>query len=175
MWVTDRINATPFMCVQNPYNLMDRHLEKAIFGLVRDQGLGMMVYSPLAVGLLIGIYQLDQPPPDGSLWATFQHERDEEATRETTAKVMTTVHELALECGKTRRRWLSHGCSPIRRLLYRSPAEIPSTVTQKFHVSGIPSGASVGDSTHPFAIDLYKIIGTVGHLHSFDLPAETGS
>ena len=101
LWVADRINATPFMCVQNPYNLMDRHLEREMFALVCDQGLGVMVYSPLAIGLLSGTYGPDQPPPDGSLWATFGKERYREATRKTAAKVITTVHELARECGKT--------------------------------------------------------------------------
>ena len=61
---------TPFMCVQNPYSLLNRGLETEMFGLIRDQGLGAMAYSPLAVGLLTGSYIPDQPPPDGSLWAT---------------------------------------------------------------------------------------------------------
>lgn len=56
LWVADRLLATPFMCVQNPYNLLSRQLEDEMFGLARDQGLGIMVYGPLAVGLLGGAY-----------------------------------------------------------------------------------------------------------------------
>ncbi len=70
LWIADRLNATPFMCVQNPYNLLSRSLEQEMFPLVRDQGLGVMVYSPIAVGLLSGLYRPGQPAPDGTLWAT---------------------------------------------------------------------------------------------------------
>ena len=35
------VYATPYMCVQNQYNLLTRHLEGEMFALVRDQGLGI--------------------------------------------------------------------------------------------------------------------------------------
>ena len=75
LWVADRTNAAPFICVQNPYHLLNRDLEREMFGLVRDQGLGVMVYSPLAIGLLSGIYSPGRPPPSGSLWATTGYRR----------------------------------------------------------------------------------------------------
>ena len=42
---------------------------------VRDAGLGLMAYSPLAVGLLSGAYRRGEPAPAGSLWATRPPER----------------------------------------------------------------------------------------------------
>src|SRR6185295_12256457 len=42
LWIADKVNATPFMCVQNPYSLLNRRLEQEMFGLVRDRGLGVM-------------------------------------------------------------------------------------------------------------------------------------
>ena len=69
LWAADGLNADPIICVQNPYNLLNRDLEREMFGVVRDQGLGVMVYSPLAIGLLSGRYgSADTPPPD-SPWA----------------------------------------------------------------------------------------------------------
>jgi len=47
LWVADTLGAAPYMCVQNPYNLLNRRLEVEMFGLVRDRGLGLMAYSPL--------------------------------------------------------------------------------------------------------------------------------
>ena len=68
LWIADRVNADPFVCVQNCYSLLDRELEVDMFGLVRDQGLGVMVYAPLAIGLLSGEYTAGEPPPPGSHW-----------------------------------------------------------------------------------------------------------
>ena len=54
LWTADRLNTDPIICVQNPYNLLNRALENEMFGLLRDQGLGAMAYSPMAVGRLTG-------------------------------------------------------------------------------------------------------------------------
>ena len=101
LWVADTSNAAPYMCVQNPYNLLDRRLEAEMFGLVRDRGLGVMVYSPLAVGLLGGSYRPWQPPPDGSLWATRLRDQYERTMQGAVAEVVATVHAIATDLGKT--------------------------------------------------------------------------
>lgn len=75
LWTQSRINASPLVVVQNPYSLLDRSLEREMFPLVRDAGLGLMAYSPLAVGLLSGAYRRGEPAPAGSLWATRPPER----------------------------------------------------------------------------------------------------
>ena len=69
LWVQHALNLTAYMCMQNPYNLLHRALEREVFPFVQSEGLGVMVYSPLAVGLLSGFYKLNAPPPEGSLWA----------------------------------------------------------------------------------------------------------
>ena len=100
LWVADTLNATPYMCVQNPYSLLNRRLEAEMFGLVRDRGLGVMVYSPLAEGLLSGVYQPGQPPPAGTLWAA-RRERYERVMRGRVGETVRTVHEVAGDLGKT--------------------------------------------------------------------------
>ena len=101
LWVADKLNANPFMCVQNPYSLLNRRLETEMFGLVRDRGLGVMAYSPLAVGLLSGIYQPGQPPPPGTLWATRRNDRFDNTMRGAVADVVSEVHQVAAELSKT--------------------------------------------------------------------------
>ena len=100
LWIADRINATPYMCIQNMYNLLNRDLETEMFGLVREEGLGVMCYSPLAVGLLSGIYAPDAPPPAGTLWAARQDEFSRQM-RGATGQVILTLKRLAAELGKT--------------------------------------------------------------------------
>ncbi len=101
LWTADSINATPYMCIQNMYNLLNRDLETEMFGLVREVGLGVMCYSPLSVGLLSGVYSPDEPPPDGTLWARRYREEYDRRMRGATGKVIATLKRLADEIGKT--------------------------------------------------------------------------
>jgi len=102
LWIADKVNAMPYMCVQNPYSLLNRRLEQEMFGLVRDRGLGVMAYSPLAVGLLSGAYKPGEAPPAGSLWATHRRKESFGKTMEGgVADVIKTVHDIAAEVGKT--------------------------------------------------------------------------
>ena len=101
LWIADVINATPYMCVQNMYNLLNRDLETEMFGLVREEDLGVMCYSPLSVGLLSGFYSPDEPPPAGSLWERRYRDEFDRRMSGATGQVITTLHRLANELGKT--------------------------------------------------------------------------
>src|SRR5207344_2324182 len=46
-----------FDCVQPRYNLLYREIEAELLPLCRDQGLGVIVYNPLAGGFLTGRYE----------------------------------------------------------------------------------------------------------------------
>ena len=70
-----------------------------MFGLVREEGLGVMCYSPLAVGLLSGVYSPDEPPPADTLWAARQDEFSRQMRGET-GQVILTLKRLAAELGK---------------------------------------------------------------------------
>ena len=95
LWTAYRIGADPFICVQNPYNLLDRGLEREMFGLVRDQGLGVMAYSPLAAGLLTGDYTPGEAPPEGSLWARRSKEEYESLLPAEAGAVLKTIRDVA--------------------------------------------------------------------------------
>jgi aryl-alcohol dehydrogenase-like predicted oxidoreductase len=47
-------NLERFRCTQSYYSLVGRELERQIMPLIRDQGLGLLVWSPLAGGFLSG-------------------------------------------------------------------------------------------------------------------------
>ena len=100
LWIADRINATPYMCLQNMYNLLNRDMETELFGLAREEGLGVMCYSPLAVGLLSGVYSPDEPAPAGTLWANRSDDFSQQMAGET-GQVISTLKRLAAELGKT--------------------------------------------------------------------------
>ena len=70
--------------------------------MVRDQGIGVMAFSPLAVGLLSGIYGTDGSAPDGSMWGrTDRIEKLKDLMTPETVAVIETVRKIALERGKT--------------------------------------------------------------------------
>jgi aryl-alcohol dehydrogenase-like predicted oxidoreductase len=101
LWLADVRRASPYMCVQNPYSLLNRRLELEMFGLARDRGLGVMAYSPLGVGLLGGAYQPGQPAPAGTLWATQRADSYGKVMQGAVAEVVRAVQAAAVELGKT--------------------------------------------------------------------------
>ncbi|MDX6228462.1 MAG: hypothetical protein QOI76_1852 [Frankiales bacterium] len=56
----------PFVSQQIHYTLQAREAENELLPIAIDQGLGVLVWSPLAGGLLSGKYRRGQQPPDGS-------------------------------------------------------------------------------------------------------------
>ncbi len=59
-----------FRCTQSYYSLVGRELEREMLPLVRDQGIGLLVWSPLAGGFLSGKFTRDHTAP-GARRATF--------------------------------------------------------------------------------------------------------
>ncbi|HUO96469.1 MAG TPA: aldo/keto reductase [Steroidobacteraceae bacterium] len=60
-----------FESVQAYYTLAGRDLERELVPLIEDQRLGLMVWSPLAGGLLSGKYRAGAPGPEGARRTTF--------------------------------------------------------------------------------------------------------
>ena len=53
-------------CLQPRYNALHRDIETELLPLCRDQGIGVIVYNPLAGGFLTGKHQADAPPTAGT-------------------------------------------------------------------------------------------------------------
>ncbi len=69
--ISERRGFARFETVQAYYTIAGRDLEREIVPLVEDQGLGVMVWSPLAGGLLTGKFSRDGKGPEGTRRATF--------------------------------------------------------------------------------------------------------
>ena len=68
---SDHRSWTRFASLQAYYTIAGRDLERDIAPLLDDQKVGLMVWSPLAGGLLSGKYDRGAKGPDGSRRATF--------------------------------------------------------------------------------------------------------
>jgi aryl-alcohol dehydrogenase-like predicted oxidoreductase len=60
--VSEQKGYVRYITEQPPYNLLDRRIENELVPLAREYNLGLLPWSPLAMGILAGRY-----PPDGSL------------------------------------------------------------------------------------------------------------
>ena len=100
-WISDTIDAASYICVQNQYNLLKRDLEREMFGLIRDRGLGAMAYSPLAIGLLSGAYERGVAPLPNTIWGSGRLGDYEAATAGHVGETMSAVIDIASKLDKT--------------------------------------------------------------------------
>jgi aryl-alcohol dehydrogenase-like predicted oxidoreductase len=66
LWTADKHGLTPFVSNQLYYSLQSRDIENEIVPLAIDQGIGILVWSPIAGGLLSGKYRRGVDAPAGS-------------------------------------------------------------------------------------------------------------
>lgn len=66
LWTADRHDLTPFVSTQVYYSALTRDIEHEIVPACIDQGIGILVWSPIAGGLLSGKYRRGVEPPAGS-------------------------------------------------------------------------------------------------------------
>jgi aryl-alcohol dehydrogenase-like predicted oxidoreductase len=70
--VSDRLHLAKFVSVQAYYTIAGRDLEREVVPLIEDQKLGLMVWSPLAGGLLTGKFSnADDKGPAGARRGAF--------------------------------------------------------------------------------------------------------
>jgi len=73
LWTADQLGLEPIVCLQNQYNLLHRwRMEPELLALCRRYGLGLMTYSPLAIGLLSGRFRRGSAPPEDTPWTDAQ-------------------------------------------------------------------------------------------------------
>ncbi|QEH34660.1 General stress protein 69 [Aquisphaera giovannonii] len=64
--VSERDGLARYDCVQPRYNALYREIEPELLPLCRDRGVGVIVYNPLAGGMLTGKHRGDAPPEPGT-------------------------------------------------------------------------------------------------------------
>jgi len=68
-WAASRQNGIPFVSLQPRYSLIAREIESDVLPACGRHGLGTLVYSPLAGGLLTGKYRKGEEPETGTRYA----------------------------------------------------------------------------------------------------------
>ena len=111
---------TPFVSMQNHYNLVYREEEREMIPQCIDQGVGVLPWSPLARGLLAG--NRTREGERLTMRANTDSFGDCLYTPEVDFAVIDRAAELAVERGVPRRRSRSRGCCTSRASPRRSSA-----------------------------------------------------
>jgi aryl-alcohol dehydrogenase-like predicted oxidoreductase len=69
IYVAKEIGTNRYVVESPAYSLLDRRIERELIPMARAYGVGLCVWSPLASGILTGIYKRNEPPPPGSRFA----------------------------------------------------------------------------------------------------------
>jgi aryl-alcohol dehydrogenase-like predicted oxidoreductase len=100
LWTAERGGLDPFFVLQNQYNILQRwDIEPEILPICRQYGMGMMTYSPLAVGLLTGRFRRGQTPPADSAWTAG--DRFDAALDEKTEQIIQQLVDIGEAQNKT--------------------------------------------------------------------------
>jgi L-glyceraldehyde 3-phosphate reductase len=94
-----RESRTPFVLHQPKYSLFERKPEEGLFGVLEEEGIGAIVFSPLAQGLLTDRY-LRGIPPDSRAGRPTGFLKPEQVTEERIAQVR-RLNEIAAARGQS--------------------------------------------------------------------------
>lgn len=70
--ISERYNLVRFVTEQPPYNLLDRRIENELVPLALRYEIGLLPWSPLAMGMLVGRYTHADQAPEGSRVARIE-------------------------------------------------------------------------------------------------------
>ncbi|MBE9916561.1 aldo/keto reductase [Paenibacillus donghaensis] len=142
--VADRYLLDRIVVNQPQYNMFERYIEKEIMPLCERSGIGQVVFSPLAQGLLTGKYTSASDIPQDSRAAKLEWMR-KGITEEKINKVKQLegiASELGLSVGNLALAWILRNSNVASALV---GASRPDQVTENAKASGVELNAEVID------------------------------
>jgi len=103
LWMADRDGTARFETIQNNYSLLNRRFEDELSTVCNREQVSLLVYSPIAGGVLSGKYR-DGAWPEGARFSRYKDDsqRTQSMTRrflnERSHAATARVHEIAREC-----------------------------------------------------------------------------
>ncbi|HEX3760607.1 MAG TPA: aldo/keto reductase [Kofleriaceae bacterium] len=99
LWLSRTQHRAAFVTLQAQYSLLVRDLEREHVPLCRDEGLGLLPWSPLAGGFLTGKFERGKPPQPGTRLG--EKDRFARFDVERSWKILDAVRAVAAETGST--------------------------------------------------------------------------
>jgi aryl-alcohol dehydrogenase-like predicted oxidoreductase len=100
LWLSRQNRWVSYVALQAQYSLLVRDLEREHVPLCREEGLGILPWSPLAGGFLTGKFERDKPPSGGTRLGE-KPERFERYNLERNWRILDAVRAVAAETGST--------------------------------------------------------------------------
>ncbi|WDL96252.1 aldo/keto reductase family protein [Alicyclobacillus sp. ALC3] len=134
-----------FVASQPQYNMLERYIENSVVPLCDAAGIGQVVFSPLAQGVLTGKYKQGQPAPAGSRAATQGVNRFVE--RLIQEDVLTKVEQLSGVAKRLEVTMSQLALAWVLRLPSISSALIGATRPEQVQENVKASGVKLDEST----------------------------
>lgn len=87
-WVAERRGLARFRTEQPPYSILGRAIEREVLPVCQTYGMGVLVWSPLAKGMLSGKYRKGQPQPDSARAKRFPKQMGDERNLDAVEKLI---------------------------------------------------------------------------------------
>jgi aryl-alcohol dehydrogenase-like predicted oxidoreductase len=98
-WLAELKNFPSYISSQSPYSILDRRIESEVIPAVKQKGLSLIPYFPLASGMLTGKYKRDVKPPVDSRAVAWK--REERMLTEENFNAIEKLSLFALERGQS--------------------------------------------------------------------------
>jgi len=95
-WVAERRGLARFRTEQPPYSILNRGIEREVLPVCQTYGMGALVWSPLAKGMLTGRYRKDQAPPDSLRVKVFPEQMSDERNLEAVERLIPVAEAAGL-------------------------------------------------------------------------------
>lgn len=95
-WVAERRGLARFRTEQPSYSILDRGIEREVLPVCQRYGMGVLVWSPLAKGMLTGRYRKGQPLPDSLRVQYFGKQMGDEQRLDAIEQLIRVADEVGL-------------------------------------------------------------------------------
>jgi aryl-alcohol dehydrogenase-like predicted oxidoreductase len=95
-WVSERRGLARFRTEQPPYSILNRGIEREVLPACERYGMGVMVWSPLAMGQLTGRYRKGRQPPAGVRTQYFPEQMSDERRLDAVERLIPVADEAGL-------------------------------------------------------------------------------
>lgn len=101
-------NFSRFVSLQAYYSLVGRDIEHELLPLCKEEGLGILPWSPLSGGFLTGKYTRENPKPAGARWSEFNFPPVDERGYDTIDVLLKLSKEKNISIAALALSWLLH-------------------------------------------------------------------
>jgi aryl-alcohol dehydrogenase (NADP+) len=95
-WIAERRGLARFRTEQPPYSILNRSIEREVLPACERYGMGAMVWSPLAMGMLTGRYRKGEPQPDSGRARRFPRQMSDERRLDAVEQLIPLAEEVGL-------------------------------------------------------------------------------